>query len=127
MAEAKEYYTQTMENGSIQISEDVIAAVAASAVLETEGVSGLSTNLGSDIAEMLGMKNAGKGITLTSGKDNALCIDCDIVAGFGVSVFELAKNVQQSVKSAVESVTGLTAAQINVNVCGIALPKDGKK
>ena len=127
MAEAKEYYTQTMENGSIQISEDVIAAVAASAVLETDGVSGLSTNLGSDIAEMFGMKNAGKGITLTAGKENSVCLDCDVIAGFGVSVFELAKNVQDSVRSAVESVTGLTVAQVNVNVCGIALPKDGKK
>ena len=127
MAETKEYYTQAMENGSIQISEDVIAAVAAAAALETEGVSSLSTNLGSDIAEMLGMKNAGKGITLTAGKEGSVCLECDIVASFGVSVFELAKNVQDAVKSSVESVTGLTVAQVNVNVCGIALPRDGKK
>ena len=38
MAENKEYYTQKAENGSIQISEDVVASVAAMAVMEQEGV-----------------------------------------------------------------------------------------
>ena len=37
MAENKEYYTQKVENGSIQISEDVVASVAAMAVMEQEG------------------------------------------------------------------------------------------
>ncbi len=56
MAENKEYYTQEMENGSIQISEDVVASVTGMAVLEVEGVCGLSSSIGTDIAEMLGMK-----------------------------------------------------------------------
>lgn len=45
MAENREYYTQNAENGTVQISEDVVASVAAAAILETEGVCGLSTNL----------------------------------------------------------------------------------
>ena len=40
MAENKEYYPQEMENGSIQISEDVVASVTGMAVLEVEGVCG---------------------------------------------------------------------------------------
>ena len=127
MAESREYYTQPMENGSIQISEEVIASIAAMSASEVEGVSGLSANFGSDIAEMFGVKNAGKGITLTAGKDNSVCIQCDVVAKFGVSIFELAKAVQEAVKTGVESVTGLSVAQVNVNICGIALPRDGKK
>ena len=55
MAENKEYYTQEMDNGSIQISEDVVASVTGMAVLEVEGVCGLSSSIGTDIAEMLGM------------------------------------------------------------------------
>ena len=53
MADSKEYYTQTLEQGSIQISEDVVASVAACAVLEVEGVCGLSGNIGTDIAKQL--------------------------------------------------------------------------
>lgn len=127
MADSKEYYIQTLEQGSIQISEDVIASVAASAVLEVEGVCGLNGNIGTDIAEMLGKKNLGKGVRITSDKDGAVLVDCDVVARFGYSVFELAKSVQDAVKASLESVTGLAIAKVNVNICGIALPRENKK
>ena len=51
MAENKEYFSKEVENGSIQISEEVVASVAAMAVLEVEGVCGLASNLGYDIAK----------------------------------------------------------------------------
>ena len=127
MAENKEYFTQEMENGSIQISEDVVASVTGMAVLEVEGVCGLSSSIGTDIAEMLGMKTLSKGVRLSITETGALRIDCDVVSKFGQNIFELAKNVQENVKSSVESVTGLRVAEVNVTVCGIALPKDSKK
>ena len=127
MAENKEYYTQEMENGSIQVSEDVVASVTGMAVLEVEGVCGLSSSIGTDIAEMLGMKTLSKGVRLSTTETGALRIDCDVVSKFGQNIFELAKNVQENVKSSVESVTGLRVAEVNVTVCGIALPKDSKK
>ena len=80
-----------------------------------------------DIAEMLGMKTMARGIRLTPMKDGAVKIECDVVAKFGQSVFSLAKTVQDAVKSSVESVAGLTVAQVNVNICGIAMPKELKK
>ncbi len=126
MAENKEYFTQEMENGSIQISEDVVASVTGMAVLEVEGVCGLSSSIGTDIAEMLGMKTLSKGVRLSTTEAGALRIDCDVVSKFGQNIFELAKNVQENVKSSVESVTGLRVAEVNVTVCGIALPKDSK-
>lgn len=127
MAENKEYYTQKAENGSIQISEDVVASVAAMAVLEQEGVCGLSASLGSDIAEMLGVKSVAKGIRVSSSKEGKLLVDCNVIANFGASVFELAKNVQEAVLSSLESVTGLSVAKVNVNICGVALPREAKK
>ena len=127
MAENKEYYTQKVENGTIQISEDVVASVAAMAVMEQEGVCGLSTGIGSDIAEMLGMKSAAKGVRIVSDKEGRLFVECNVVANFGYSVFELAKNVQDAVRSSLESVTGLNVAKVNVNVCGIALPRESRK
>ena len=127
MAENKESFTQEMENGSIQISEDVVASVTGMAVLEVEGVCGLSSSIGTDIAEMLGMKTLSKGVRLSTTETGALRIDCDVVSKFGQNIFELAKNVQENVKSSVESVTGLRVAEVNVTVCGIALPNDSKK
>ena len=127
MADNKEYYVQEANDGAIQISEDVVASIAAMAVLEVEGVCGLSSNLGADLAEMLGKKSLGKGIRITSAENDALVIDCNIVVQFGQAIFDLAKSVQDAVKSSVESVTGLRVAEVNVTVCGIALPKDSKK
>ena len=127
MAENKEYFTQEMENGSIQISEDVVASVTGMAVLEVEGVCGLSSSIGTDIAEMLGMKTLARGVRLTPIKDGSVTIECDVVAKFGQSVFSLAKTVQDAVKTSVESITGLAVAQVNVNICGIAMPRELKK
>lgn len=127
MAEKNEYFTQQLENGMLQISEDVVASVAASAVLEVEGVCGLSSSISTDIAEILGMKALARGVRLSLGKDGAVKIACDVVAKFGQSVFSLARNVQEAVKTSVESITGLCVAQVDVNICGIAMPKELKK
>ena len=127
MADNKEYYVQEVTDGSIQISEDVVASIAAMAVLEVEGVCGLSGNLGAELAEMLGKKSLGKGIRITPAENDALVIDCNIVVQFGQAIFDLAKSVQDAVKSSVESVTGLTVNQVNVNISGIAITKDVKK
>ena len=91
MAEKNEYFTQKLENGTLQISEDVVASVAAAAVLEVEGVCGLSSSISTDIAEMLGMKTLARGVRLTPIKDGSVTIECDVVAKFGQSVFSLAR------------------------------------
>ena len=69
MAENKEYFSKEVENGSIQISEEVVSSVAAMAVLEVEGVCGLASNLGYDIAEMLGKKTLAKGVRMSTEGD----------------------------------------------------------
>ena len=64
---------------------------------------------------------------ITPAENEALVIDCNIVVQFGQPIFDLAKAVQDAVKSSVESVTGLTVHQVNVNISGIAITKDAKK
>ena len=126
MGENKEYLSTTQENGSIHISQEVIASIAALAASEVEGVCGLSANLGSGIAELLGRKNLGRGVKITI-HDDSIAIDCYVVALFGYSVIDIAKNVQERVVTAVESMTGATVRSVNVDICGITLPKETKK
>ena len=126
MGENKEYLSATQENGSIHISQEVIASIAALAASEVEGVCGLSANLGSDIAELLGRKNLGRGVKITI-HDDSIAIDCYVVALLGYSVIDIAKNVQERVVTAVESMTGATVRSVNVDICGITLPKETKK
>lgn len=126
MGENKDYLSAIQENGSIHISEEVIASIAALAASEVEGVCGLSANLGSDIAEMLGKKNLGRGVKIAISGDT-VAIDCYVVALFGYSVIDIAKNVQERVTTAVESMTGAKVSGVNVDICGITLPKETKK
>ena len=87
MADSKQYITQNQENGTVQISEDVIISIVTVAVGETEGVAGFSARLGSDIAEILGRKSWGKGVKLTITEDDRLYIECNIVAVYGCLLY----------------------------------------
>ncbi len=119
MAESKQYITKMQENGSVMISEDVIATIVAHAVGEVEGIVGLSVKPGADIVDLIGKKNWGKGIKITIGGQEELYVDCNVIVAYGQSVVNVAKAVQDAVKNALEAMAGVVIASVNVNVCGI--------
>ena len=112
MAEYKQYITQTQENGNVMISEDVIATIVEHTLTEVEGVV-------KGGAEVVGKKSWGKGLRIAIAEDNTLTIGCNIIVGYGESVINVAKAVQEAITNAVESVTGVCVADVHVNVCGI--------
>ena len=121
MSDSKEYVSRSDELGNIHISEEVLAAIAAAAALEVEGVSSLAANLGSDIAELLGKKNLAKGVRIKL-EDEKVEVDLSVLMAYGHTIPEMGKAVQEAVKVAVESMTGLEVAAVNVNVGGITFP-----
>ena len=123
MAETKEYLIEPLEDGSIMISEEVIASVAAMAVREVEGVYGLTTGNGLDPLSLLNIKNLRKGIRVTLG-EGTMEIACNLIVKMGTSVMDVAKKVQEKIVSEVESMTGVRPTRVNVNVCGVAVPKN---
>ena len=125
MSESKEYLVQQQENGNILISQEVVASVAALAVREVEGVYGLSMTAGFDISEILGKKNLRKGIRVVF-QDDEVEISCNLIVKMGAAVMTVAKNVQESIVNEVTSITGCRPACVNVNVCGVAVPKAAK-
>ena len=122
MSENKEYVTRCEEQGNIYISEEVLAGISAAAALEIEGVSGLTANLGSDIAELLGKKNLAKGVHVQM-EEEKVTVELSILMSYGHTIPEVGRAVQDSVKNSVESMTGLTVAAVNVGVGGITLEK----
>lgn len=121
MSENKEYVSRSDELGNIHISEEVLAGIAAAAALEVEGVSGLTANLGSDIAELLGKKSLSKGVHVKM-EEEQVQIDLSVLMAYGHTIPEMGRAIQDSVKGAVESMTGLSVAAVNVNVGGITFP-----
>ncbi len=123
MSDSKDYVVRPDELGSINISEEVIASIAALTVSEISGVSGLSANIGMDIAELLGKKNLSRGVKIEV-TDNNVCIDVFVLVKYGYAVFDVAKSIQESVSAAVESTTGLAVSCVNVHVSGITFDKE---
>ena len=119
MAENKQYITQVQDNGTVMISEDVIATIVAHAVEEVEGIVSLSTKVGADIAELIGKKAWAKGMKISIAEDESVTVDCNVLIGYGQSVVTVAGAVQDAVTSALEAMTGVKVAAVNVNVCGI--------
>ena len=119
MADNKQYVTQVQDNGTVMISEDVIATIVANSVAEVEGIVGLTTKPGADIADKIGVKNWGKGMKINIDEDNAVSVDCNVIVAYGQSVVTVAQAVQAAVTSALESTTNVAVKSVNVNVCGI--------
>ena len=121
MSENKEYVSRSDELGNIHISEEVLAAITAAAALDVEAVSGLAANLGSDIAELLGKKNLAKGVHVRM-EDDKVEVELSVLMGYGHTIPEIGRAIQDGVKSAIESMTGLEVSVVNVSVAGITFP-----
>ena len=126
MNENKDYITSKEDAGSINISEEVIAAIAATAMLEVEGVAAMAGNIGSVIAGMLGKKSISKGIKIVN-TEEGMKINASILVKFGCVVTDVAKKAQETAVSAIEDMTGLKVNSVNINVVGVIFDRDTKK
>ncbi|MFC0214206.1 Asp23/Gls24 family envelope stress response protein [Paenibacillus chartarius] len=101
--------------GSIQIAPEVIEIIAGLAAIEVDGVAGMSGGFAGGIAELLGRKNLSKGVKVDVGQREAV-IDVSIVIEYGHRIPRVASDIQQNVKHAIESMTGLQVMEVNVHI-----------
>ena len=124
MAENKGYMTLSDEQGSIHISEEVIAAIAVGAVREVEGVSGMMGNLGTSVADLVtnkkGAQKNAKGVKIEM-TETGLVLDIYLTVAYGHAIPEVAENAQKAVASAVSATTGCTVETVNIHVGGVTL------
>ena len=124
MAENKGYMTLSDEQGSIHISEEVIAAIAMGAVREVEGVSGMMGNLGTSVADLVtnkkGAQKNAKGVKIEM-TETGLVLDIYLTVAYGHAIPEVAENAQKAVASAVSAMTGCTVERVNIHVGGVTL------
>ena len=107
------------ETEGIQISNDVIAVIAGVAVSEVQGVSSMAGGFAGGITEVLsGKKNLAKGIKVEK-EENSVKIDVNIIVEYGSRIPDVAFEIQNRVKTAVENMTGLKVEEINVHVQGV--------
>ena len=107
-------------NTNIRIADDVIAVIAGVAVAEVQGVAVMSGGFAGGISEVLsGKKNLSKGIKVESGEKETR-IDVNIIVEYGTRIPDVAFEIQNKVKVAVENMTGLKVVEVNVHVQGVS-------
>lgn len=116
--ELEEVKLENAEGEGIRIANDVIAAIANKAATEVPGVFSMSGG----ISDVFGKKMS-KGIKVDAGEKNTK-IDVNIIVEYGARIPEIAYEIQNRVKKAVESMTGLKVLEVNVHVQGVNLPED---
>lgn len=117
---------ETEING-IKISEEVVAQIAGKAASEVSGVAGMSGGIVGGLSEMLGgKKNFSKGVKVQVGEKETT-IDLFIIVEYGARIPDIAWEIQNKVKTVVESMTGLKVVDINIHVQGLNIAKEEKK
>ena len=109
--------------GDVRVADEVVAIIAGLATTEVEGVSSMAGNITNEIVSKLGMKNLSKGI-LVEVMENEVKVDVAINISYGYSIPEVSSKVQDKVKTAIENMTGLNVAVVNVRIASVDMAGD---
>lgn len=118
--DANNNYTIQMEDnrGEIIIADEVIAVIAGLAAMEVEGVASMAGNATKELISKIGIKTLSKGVTVDV-IDKVATVDMTLNLKYGYNIMEVSGKVQEKTKVAIENMTGLTVADVNICVAGI--------
>lgn len=110
--------------GTITYANEVIATIAGVAANEVDGIAGMCVSGG--FSEILGRnRNITKGVKVEVGSQEA-AVDLYIVVEYGKPIQKVAGEVQENVRKALESLTGLHVVRVDVHVQGVSFEKEKK-
>ena len=112
-------------NGTVSFATEVVATIAGLAATEVEGVASMSNQNGG-IADMFSRKNSRnftKGVRIDL-DGNKVTVDVTIVVEYGSPVPDVARSIQENVKKAIETMSGLDVHAVDVHVSGISFERE---
>ncbi|MCB6413649.1 Asp23/Gls24 family envelope stress response protein [Dorea acetigenes] len=122
--ERNTYTIKADENlGEVKIADEVVAIIAGLAAMEVDGVASMSGNTTREIIGKLGMKNLSKGVKVDV-LEGIVTVSLKLTLKYGYSIVEVSGKVQEKVKAAIENMTGLTVADVNIRVAGVDVPEE---
>ncbi|HNP70486.1 MAG TPA: Asp23/Gls24 family envelope stress response protein [Kouleothrix sp.] len=108
-----------LPTGTIEVAPRAIASIVASSVGQSYGVVGMAPHTFREgVAQVLHQRDAHRGVDVRIG-DDWVEIDVYIIVGYGMRIAEVARNVQENVRYAVERALGMPVARVNVRVQGL--------
>ena len=104
--------------GEIRVADDVVSIIAGLAATEVEGVGSMAGNITNEIVAKTGIKNLSKGVHVDV-MDGIVTVDLDLNIKYGYAIPEVSGNVQERVRTAIETMTGLEVGTINVRIASV--------
>ena len=118
--------TYTIQNeaslGEVKIADEVAAIIAALAATEVEGVASMAGNITNEVIGKLGIKNLSEGVKVDV-LEGVVTVSLALNIKYNYSIVEVTGKVQEKVKNAVENMTGLEVADVNIKVAGVEMEK----
>ena len=116
--------TYTIQNdaslGEVKIADEVVAIIAALAATEVEGVASMAGYITNELISRLGMKNLSKGVKVDV-LEGVVTVSLALNLKYNYSIMDVSAKVQEKVKNAVENMTGLEVADVNIKVAGVEM------
>jgi len=111
--------------GTVRIADEALAVIASAAALEVEGVSVTNSTYAQEAASKVMRKSTIKGVNV-SVVDEIVNLSLALTVKMGAKLHEVAKEVQSRVKTAIETMTGLTVGEVNISI-GAVTVGNGKR
>ena len=122
--ERNTYTIQADESlGEVKIADEVVAMIAGLAAMEVEGVASMAGNATRELISKLGMKSLSKGVKVDV-LEGVVTVSLSLNLKYGYSIKEINTKVQEKVKAAIENMTGLEVADVNIRVAGVEVPEE---
>ena len=112
--------------GEVHIADEVVAIVAGLAATDVDGVASMAGNITNELVGKLGKKNLSKGVRVTI-LEGVVTVDLSLNIEYGRNILETSKKVQEKVKSAIENMTGLEVADVNIHIASVDMENEKGK
>lgn len=116
----------SQESGAISYANEVIAIIAGMAMAEVDGVAG-HRSAGKSVTERIGLTKAAnpvtKGVRVEVGSEEA-SVDLTLAVEYGKPIQKVCTEVQENVRKAIETMTGLHVVKVDVHVTNVIFEKD---
>ena len=122
--ERNTYTIQADESlGEVKIADEVVAMIAGLAAMEVEGVASMAGNATRELISKLGMTSLSKGVKVDV-LEGVVTVSLSLNLKYGYSIKDITTKVQEKVKAAIENMTGLEVADVNIRVAGVDVPEE---
>ena len=97
---------ESKDIGEVRVADEVVAIIAGLAATEVDGVESMAGNITNELVSKLGMKNLSK-------------VNLALNIKYGCEIPKVSSAVQDKVKTAIETMTGLDVSEVNIKIAGV--------